>query len=248
MNTYATTTPVPAALAAAAAAASALLSRPGLHGPAPHDAPVHRETPHTQDSSEAANAAEFDARQEVAIDAGLLFYYRGGFTLPAIHMLGQQLKQRLQECDVPALARQKLVSTFLVLAHNVHHHGARDVALPVGVAALGALPSSPQGTLAIGRHEAGDSYWVMCHNQLLEAQVPLASQRLERVRSMDARQIEASFRAQMLQEGSAVPARAGTGMGLMTVARYAREPLQFSLRRAGPAPCDRYHLYLTAVI
>lgn len=251
VNTHATTPPAPTPLAATAAATGSLARPVGacteysrLH------AHARVERPAEADDACAANAAEFDAQQEVAVDAGLLFYYRGGFTLPAVQTLGRQLKQRLQEAEVPALARQKLFSVFLVLAHNVHHHGASDIALPLGVVALGTLQASPQGTIAIGRHHGTDSYWVMCHNQIDEVQVPLVSERLERVRSMDARQIEAAFRAQMLHEGAAVPrpARAGAGQGLMTVARHAREPLQFSLRRAGPKPCDRFHLYLTAVI
>ena len=252
MNTHATN--LPAAHTPAAAASVALSSlvrneRTRLPGDARMQLPADAK-PSCTDDDAAANAAEFDARQEVAVDAGLLFYYRGGFTLPAIHMLGQRLKQRLQEAEVAALGRQKLLSAFLVLAHNVHHHGASDFALPLGVVAMGALQASPQGTIAIGRHENTDGHWVMCHNQIDECQVPRVSERLERVRSMDPRQIEAAFRSQMLHEGSAVPqpAHTGTGMGLMTVARYAREPLRFSLRRAGPKPCDRFHLYLTAVI
>ena len=198
----------------------------------------------------AANAAEFDEQQEVAVDAGLLFYYRGAFSTPAIHVLSRQLKQRLEDDGLPALTRQRLFSTFLVMAHNVLHHGASDFALPPGAAALGSPEDAPHGTIAIGANSIAGTHWVMCHNLVEEDRVERLSACLDRVQAMNAEQIEAAHRARLLDENRPGRQRAPAfkGLGLMTIARNAREPLHFSLRRATPKPCGRFHLYLTAVI
>ncbi len=188
------------------------------------------------------NGPDFERFQANAQDCGVLFYYAGEFTPAVVAAAADSLKQRLATEDASGPAKRKLFSTFVEMAHNILHYAVPpdDDALP---AAAAADAPAPKGAIGVGKDlpadvqasEAPAQYWIVCSNAVDAAHVPRLTDKLDALRAMSLEEIKQSYREQLRNpDHSATDTLSkGAGLGLLTIARDASAPLEYSF---APSP------------
>ena len=183
------------------------------------------------------NGADFERFQASAQGCGVLFYYAGEFTPPVIAAAADSLKARLATEDASGPAKRKLFSTFVEMAQNIIHYSADSL-----------TPSSlnngelRHGSVCIRREEDG-SFLLLCANPIESLMAEALRVKLNALRSMTLEEIKQAYR-QTLREETPEGSK-GAGMGFLTVARDAREPLEFDFDgESGDSPV----FYLKAAI
>lgn len=188
------------------------------------------------------NGPDFERFQANAQDCGVLFYYAGEFTPAVVAAAADSLKQRLATEDASGPAKRKLFSTFVEMAHNILHY-----AVPPeegGVAPLAAdAATGPQGAIGVGKDlpeggqeaEAAPQYWIVCSNAVDVAHVPRLTDKLDALRAMSLEEIKQSYREQLRNpdHNANDTLSKGAGLGLLTIARDASAPLEYSF---APSP------------
>lgn len=183
------------------------------------------------------NGADFERFQASAQDCGVLFYYAGEFTPAVIAAAADSLKARLATEDASGPAKRKLFSTFVEMAQNILHYAA---ATP----AEDGSTSAPHGAIGVGRESLAPSadgndpattteaghYWIVCSNPVNVDYVARLADKLNAVRAMSLDEIKQSYREQLrnTDHGAQDQFSKGAGLGLLTIARDARGPLEYS--------------------
>ncbi len=172
------------------------------------------------------NPPEFERFQENAQDRGVLFYYAGAFSPPVIAAAADSLKTRLATEDASGPAKRKLFSTFVEMAQNILHYAA-------DTPAADGSPPAPHGAIAVGREDDPGSighYWIVCRNPVDQAYVERLACKLDAVRAMSLEQIKQSYREQLrnAEHARTDTISRGAGLGLLTIARDACAPLEYS--------------------
>jgi len=164
------------------------------------------------------NLSHFADFCEQAVKDGVLFYYTGEFSQNVIGAMTDTLKQRLDAVGVSGPARRKLFSTFVEMSQNIMHYAD---AAPSGGAKVGAL--------AVGK--TGDSkYWIVSGNPVRVEHVERIKGKVEPLRTMTIDEIKAAYREQLRNDDHEQDAVSrGAGLGFLTVAREASEPLQYQI-------------------
>ena len=181
------------------------------------------------------NLDRFNKFQDLAGQAGLMFYYRGPFTSLVTQTVGEQIRNRLDSEGVAAPVKRKLFSSFVEMAQNVMHYGVPPEEIDAQAA---AEPTSQNvGALALGtvEDEGGETetqkrHWIVCANLVKIADIPELTARLNQLRSMTAEEIKASYKRQLLNDEHQAESEAskGAGLGFLTIARDSRTPIEFS--------------------
>lgn len=172
------------------------------------------------------NGADFERFQASAQGCGVLFYYAGEFTPPVVAAAADSLKARLATEDASGPAKRKLFSTFVEMAQNILHYAAATPADD------GSAPA-PRGAIGVGREDATDAaghYWIVCSNAVDVDYVPRLADKLNAVRAMSLEEIKQSYREQLRNPTHSAddPISKGAGLGLLTIARDASAPLEYS--------------------
>lgn len=184
----------------------------------------------------------FNSFRDIAHDNGVIFYYAGTFSQNVIAAIGDSLKQRLDAVHASSAARRKVFSTFIEMAQNILHY-APAIAAPEG----DAMPAR-YGALAVGRTDA-EKFFVVCGNPVRMEDVSRLHEKLEPLRQMSIDQIKAAYREQLRNEDHASDTTSkGAGLGFLTMARDATEPIEYSIAFASEAGGGRADLYLRATI
>lgn len=185
------------------------------------------------------NGPDFERFQANAQDCGVLFYYAGEFTPAVVAAAADSLKQRLATEDASGPAKRKLFSTFVEMAHNILHYAVQpedDGAAPL---AADAAPG-PKGAIGVGKdlpdngHDAAEAapaqYWIVCSNAVDIAHVPRLTDKLDTLRAMSLEEIKQSYREQLRNpdHNANDTLSKGAGLGLLTIARDASAPLEYS--------------------
>lgn len=178
------------------------------------------------------NGPDFERFQANAQDCGVLFYYAGEFTPAVVAAAADSLKQRLATEDASGPAKRKLFSTFVEMAHNILHYA-------VPPEDDGAAPG-PKGAIGVGKdlpangHDAAEAapaqYWIVCSNAVDIAHVPRLTDKLDTLRAMSLEEIKQSYREQLRNpdHNANDTLSKGAGLGLLTIARDASAPLEYS--------------------
>ncbi len=207
------------------------------------------------------NGPDFERFQANAQDCGVLFYYAGEFTPAVVAAAADSLKQRLATEDASGPAKRKLFSTFVEMAHNILHYAvaptdaADEAAAPPTAAAGGDAPAqpAPKGAIGVGKDlpqepqgdgETPAQYWIVCSNAVDVAHVPRLTDKLNALRAMSLEEIKQTYRAQLrnAEHCSTDTVSRGAGLGLLTIARDASAPLEYSFASA-PDPQGRTVLF-----
>lgn len=172
---------------------------------------------------------------EQAVRDGILFYYTGEFSQNVVGAMSDTLKQRLDSIGVSGPARRKLFSTFVEMSQNILHYADTDA----GGGRVGAL--------AIGRNGDG-KYWIVSGNPVRAEHVERIKGKVEPLRSMTIDEIKAAYREQLRNdEHDQDTVSRGAGLGFLTVAREASEPLEYQIVYRSDQP-EHAEFYLRATV
>jgi hypothetical protein len=184
----------------------------------------------------------FNTFRNTAHDNGVIFYYTGSFSQNVVAAIGDTLKQRLDSVNASSGSRRKVFSTFIEMAQNILHY-APDVS-----EGAGAGCPARYGALAVGRNDE-EKFFVVCGNPVRMEDVSRLHEKLEPLRQMSIDEIKAAYREQVRNEDHASDlVSRGAGLGFLTMARDATEPIEYSIAFASDARGGRADLYLRATI
>ncbi|MEH3085575.1 MAG: SiaB family protein kinase [Xylophilus ampelinus] len=169
----------------------------------------------------------------------VIFYYVGYFSQHIVAAMADAVKLQLEVAGVAGPTRRKLFSSFIEMAQNIIHYSS-DALTP---------PSQDNGELRHGsvciRRETDGSFLLLCANPVEPRVADELRAKLDALRSMTLDEIKQAYR-QTLREESPEGSK-GAGIGLLTVARDAREPLEFDFE-AAEEPGRSPVFYLKAAI
>jgi hypothetical protein len=154
----------------------------------------------------------------------VIFYYVGYFSQNIVAAMADAVKLQLEVAGVAGPTRRKLFSSFVEMAQNIIHYSA-DTLTP---------SSQDNGELRHGsvciQREADGSFLLLCANPVEPRIADELRAKLDALRSMTLEEIKQAYR-QTLREETPSGSK-GAGIGLLTVARDAREPLEFDIETA----------------
>ena len=170
-----------------------------------------------------------------AIADGVVFYHSGNLDGEMVAAIGAVLRRRLQEEGASGTQSRKVFTTFMEMAQNIIHYADSSE----------TKQGCRFGALSVVRSLAG--FEVMCGNYLAAEHVPRVRGRLESVQVMGPEKVRLAYRRQLAFEGED-PNSKGAGLGLLTMAASAREPIEFAFEPEQPGKGERAFLFLKAVI
>lgn len=161
----------------------------------------------------------FNEFRDSAGKNGVLLYYTGEFSQNVVATIGDSLKKRLEATNASSTARRKVFSTFMEMAQNVVHYGQEDESA-----------GSKDGTFAVGTTD-NDRFFIVCGNPIRLEHVARLKEKLEPLRRMTLDEIKAAYREQLRNDGhnEQNPQSKGAGLGFLTVAREASEPIDYRI-------------------
>lgn len=179
----------------------------------------------------------FSAFRENADRNGILFYYSGSLSQNVIGAMGDALKQRLESQDAKGTTSRKLFSSFIEMVQNAIHYSPDD-------------PDSKGdkvGSIAVGKRD--DKYFIMCGNLVQKQHVERIRERLEPLKNMSLDEIKQAYRAQLKSDHCHEDeVSKGAGLGFLTLARDATEPIEYALLDAPGHENELSCFYLKAII
>jgi hypothetical protein len=169
----------------------------------------------------------------------VIFYYVGYFSQHIIAAMADAVKLQLEVAGVAAPTRRKLFSSFVEMAQNIIHYSADSL-----------TPASQNdgelrhGSVCIRREDDG-SFLLLCANPIEPLMAQDLQGKLDALRCMTLEEIKQAYR-QTLREETPEGSK-GAGMGFLTLARDARQPLEFDFD-TDDASGDSPVFYLKAAI
>lgn len=180
----------------------------------------------------------FSAFRNTADFNGVLFYHNGNLSQNVIATMGDALKLRLESEDTSGPKARKLFSSFIEMVQNALHYSP-DVPGSNGEKA---------GAIAIGKRD--EKYYIVCGNLVEKKYAERIREKIEPLRSMTLDEIKKAYREQLRNDHHTQHDHVskGAGLGFLTVARDASEPIEYSLIDMPGHENDLAYFYLKATI
>lgn len=176
----------------------------------------------------------YQLRRKVG-DSGVIFYFSGDLSQTIIAAIGEALRVRLDEAGVKGSVARRVFSTFVEMVQNILNYAdtpGHDYS------------ALHHGTLAIGHQ--GERFYIVCGNVMGNEHVPRIREKLERLCAMSLDEIKQEYKRQLREEPE--PTSKGAGLGFLTVARDASEPIEFSFHPDLHQPQSKSLFFLKALI
>jgi hypothetical protein len=174
---------------------------------------------------------------DLAQRRNVLFYHKGYFSQDVIAAMAQVVKLQLECAGVNGPVRRRLFSSFVELSQNIIHY-SKD-SLPPDAPDSGARA----GSICIAAD--GERHLMLCLNPIAAGDEELLRDKLEPLRSMSVEQIKEAYK-QTLRAETPEDSK-GAGLGFLTMARDASEPLEFAFHPDANDPGTTL-FYLKAVV
>ncbi|WP_244476931.1 MULTISPECIES: SiaB family protein kinase [unclassified Methylobacterium] len=158
---------------------------------------------------------------------GVILSFGGDISENVLFSLGEVLRLRMSQGETDATVAKRVFAIFVEQAQNVIRYSADKVAQPSGPSP--GLISN--GVIVVGM-EAG-RFYVVCGNELPEADVPSLRARLDHIASLNSDELKAFYREKLRQppdEGSL-----GGSIGLIEIARRSSAPVEYDFQELGAA-------------
>jgi hypothetical protein len=178
----------------------------------------------------------FHRFQDLAREQNVVFYYTGYFSQAMVAAMGDALRLRLNRTDAANPTRRKLFSIFMEMAQNVVHYSADPLTAPDGHDG-----EMRRGALWVG--ECNGHFYVVCANPIERTNAKRIQAKLEPLRSMTNDEIKALYKEKLRAEGE--HGSKGAGLGFLTVARDASEPIEFDFVDEANSPTALFYLKAT---
>jgi len=182
----------------------------------------------------------FQAFTEGKLCNGMLFYYSGYLSQNVIDAMGDSLRNRLQNQGTKGATSRKVFSTFIEMAQNILNYGV-DADRAEGRAQYA------HGGVAIGLVD--ERFFIFCGNLIEQTHVQRVRAKLEAIRTMSPEEIKQTYKQQLRNDEheDEDELSKGAGLGFLTVARDASEPIEFCFIEHEQHP-EKVGFYLKAVI
>jgi DnaJ-domain-containing protein 1 len=178
----------------------------------------------------------FNVFRNSADFSGVLFYYNGSLSPNVIAAMSDTLKQRLESEDASGPKSRKLFSSFIEMVQNALHYSPE---VPDG-------KGEKIGAVAVGKQD--EKFYVVCGNMVEKQYVERIREKIEPLRSMTVDEIKKAYREQLKSDHSDDEVSKGAGLGFLTVARDASEPIEYSLMDMSGNESNLAYFYLKATI
>jgi len=155
---------------------------------------------------------------ETARKKHIVFFYVGYFSQPVVTAISEVIRARLENVGAAGPTRRKIFSSFIELSQNIMHYSS-DALVPEGQ----IENQMRRGSFCIGTKD--DAFFLLSANPVATANVKAIRDSLEPLRSMSVDQIKEAYKKALRDE--APEASKGAGLGFLTLARDASEPLDF---------------------
>lgn len=155
--------------------------------------------------------------REAFIRQGIMLCFNGPFSATLIEEIGQALRKHMQGLQESQSAVTDVFSVYIELTQNIRHY----------TALRGLDGADAHATLIVSRSEDG-RYVVSAGNVVTEADGTALVARIEGLSQLDKAGLKAEYKNQLRQPRDPA-AKTGAGLGLIDLARRAREPLGCSL-------------------
>ncbi|PUA17786.1 SiaB family protein kinase [Glaciimonas sp. PCH181] len=155
---------------------------------------------------------------EIATKRNVIFYYGGYFSQNIISAMADAVKMRIQHVGAAGQTRRKLFSSFVEMAQNIIHYSSDSVD-PAGQ----TDSQIRHGSVCICTK--GDKFFLHCANPIKTEVADRLHEKLVQLRTMTMDEIKTAYK-EMLRADTPEDSK-GAGLGLLTVARDASEPLEF---------------------
>ncbi|WP_077036214.1 SiaB family protein kinase [Pelomonas sp. KK5] len=160
---------------------------------------------------------------DLARQKNVIFYYVGYFSQNIVTAMAEAVRLRLEQSGAAGPIRRRLFSCFVEMAQNIIHYSADALTPPKQ-----DDKELRHGSVCIGVDEEG-RYFLLCANPVAADVAGMLRERLEALRRMTLEEIKASYREQLRNETTPEDSK-GAGLGLLTMARDASEPLEFEFQ------------------
>jgi len=158
--------------------------------------------------------------RQLAESRHIIFYYEGYFSQTIITAVADAVKMRVAHVGAGGSTRRKLFSSFIEMTQNIIHYSVDAYACDNTADFNNEIR---HGSICISSE--GDRYHVHCANPVQPEIADSLRQKLEHLRSLTSDDIKREYK-QTLRSDTPGDSK-GAGLGLLTVARDASEPLEF---------------------
>lgn len=161
---------------------------------------------------------EFSDFYEVARKRHIIFFYVGYFSQHVVAAISETIKARLDTAGAAGPTRRRIFSSFVEMSQNIMHYSS-DTLTPNDA----NENQMRRGSFCIGMKD--DSFFLLCANPVDSANAENIRSRLEPLHTMSMEEIKLAYKKALREE---TPADSkGAGLGFLTMARDASEPLEF---------------------
>lgn len=170
---------------------------------------------------------EFNDFWDVARKRNIIFFYVGYFSQHVVAAISETIKARLDTAGAAGPTRRRIFSSFVEMSQNIMHYSS-DTLTPHEA----SDKQMRRGSFCIGTR--GDSFFLLCANPVDSASVESIRSRLEPLHTMSMEEIKSAYKKALRDE---TPADSkGAGLGFLTMARDASEPLEFEFVQDSQQP------------
>jgi hypothetical protein len=181
----------------------------------------------------------FHAFNDDALRSGILFYYNGYMSQNVIGAMGDTLRHKLEVQGTKGAITRKVFSTFIEMAQNILNYSA-------DADRTDRAKQYSEGGVAIG--QLGERFYIICGNHIARAHLEHVREKLEAIRAMSPDKIKHAYKQQLRNDDpDEGELSKGAGLGFLTVARDASEPIEFCFIEH-ELPAEKVGFYLKAVI
>lgn len=163
----------------------------------------------------------YDCQQSL-LNQGVILSFTGFVTERVLFSLGEALKQKMLLDDADTNTAKRVFSIFVEQVQNmIRYSTLRQEG-----------PGDPKVELSAGMITVGrvdGRFFVVCGNEVANADVPLLQGRLQKIAAMDKDQLKAYYREKLKEEPESHSK--GASIGLIEIARRATEPIEFDFLR-----------------
>jgi len=179
----------------------------------------------------------YEEFHEIAVKRNVIFYYVGYFSQTIISAMADAVKMRVEHVGAAGQTRRKLFSSFVEMAQNIIHYSADSLA-QAGQTDM----QMRHGSVCICTKD--DKYFLHCSNPINTEVAGRLREKLVQLRTMTMDEIKLAYKEMLRSE--APEDSKGAGLGFLTMARDASQPLEFEF---GPATESGHTMfYLKATI
>lgn len=165
---------------------------------------------------------EFNDFFDVARKRHIIFFYVGYFSQHVVAAISETIKARLDTAGAAGPTRRRIFSSFVEMSQNIMHYSS-DTLTPDAH----SENQIRRGSFCIGMK--GDSFFLLCANPVDSANVERIRNRLDPLHTMTMEEIKSAYK-KALRDDTPSDSK-GAGLGFLTMARDASEPLEFEFVR-----------------